>query len=414
MKTKLCFIKEWFKIAFIVSFTNCILFIGAATAQNIGINQPNPDSSAVLDVTSTDKGLLMPRMTTTQRDAITSPAQSLLIYNITTKCFEFWENGVWHSLGCACTPPSAPVATAGSEATAVQIAANWNISSGATGYYLDVATDSGFTSFVTGYDNLNVNNVLTYNVTGLTCGTTYYYRVRAYNTCGFGSNSNTITYSTASCFNCGSSFIDSRDGQTYTTVQIGTQCWMGKNLNIGTIINNTVEQTDDAIFEKYCYDNLTANCTTYGGLYEWAEMVQYYNGATNTSSWSPAPTGNLQGICPAEWHLPTDAEWTTMMTFLGGSSIAGGKIKETGTTHWMSPNTDATNSSGFTALPGGFRYAAVVFGFDNLGGTANFWSCSEGTTSGDAWNYIPAYNWGGINIFSSQKALGYTVRCIKD
>lgn len=495
-------------ICFIVIPNSNFLTIDCV-AQGVGINVENTPAapSAILDVSSTAapfKGLLIPRLSTVQRDLITSPAQALLIYNTTTKCFEFWEDGIWQTMKCAeCTTPSdagtisgtatvcqgqngvvysvpvisgavsyvwsysgvgatiigttnsisinfsssassgnltvigtndcgsgtasaiysitvdsipdSAIATAGTGATSTQITANWNTSTGAIGYSIDVATDLSFANIVTGYDNLNVNNVLSYTITGLSCGTTYYYRIRAYNSCDTSSYSNIITYTTTSCYNCGTPFTDVRDGQSYTTVLIDNKCWMKQNLNIGTMINNTVEATNNGTFEKYCYDNLASNCTTYGGLYEWAEAVQYYNGATNTASWSTAPTGNLQGICPDGWHLPTQAEWISLFDFLGGSSVAGGPMKEAGTAHWNSPNTGATNSSGFTAFGSGFRYAATSFGFDNLKGTANFWSASEGTTpAGQAWNYIPAYNWVGVNLFSSQKALGYSVRCIKD
>ncbi len=97
-------------------------------------------------------------------------------------------------------------------------------------------------------------------------------------------------------------------GDTYHTVLIGAKCWFQENLNVGTRVNANTEQTNNSSIEKYCYSDFDANCTTYGGLYQWGEAVQYQNGATNTSSPSPAFTGNLQGICPAGWHIPTQAE----------------------------------------------------------------------------------------------------------
>ena len=96
---------------------------------------------------------------------------------------------------------------------------------------------------------------------------------------------------------------------------------MAENLNVGTRINGSGSQTNNSTIEKYCYDDNEANCTTYGGLYQWDESMQY----------STMP--GVQGICPTGWHLPTDAEWTTLTTYLGGEGIAGGKKKETGTTH---------------------------------------------------------------------------------
>jgi len=165
----------------------------------VGVGTTTPDVSSILDVSSTTKGFLPPRMTTTQRDAITLPANGLLIFNTTTRCMEFYDNGNWQNMGCSCTMADTPVATASTNIGANQITSNWNISSGATGYYLDVSTLSDFSNLVSGYNNLSVGNVLTYDITGLSCATTYYYRIRAINTCGTTANSNVITAITGSC-----------------------------------------------------------------------------------------------------------------------------------------------------------------------------------------------------------------------
>jgi uncharacterized protein (TIGR02145 family) len=123
----------------------------------------------------------------------------------------------------------------------------------------------------------------------------------------------------------------------YGVVTIGTQTWMEENLNIGTPIPITQEQKDNGIIEKWCYD-----CNTYGGLYNWHEMMNY----------SPADfsvIGITQGICPIGWHIPTFNEWTTLFSYLGGN---GGKLKTTDSL-WQPPNVGATNETGFNALPGG-------------------------------------------------------------
>jgi uncharacterized protein (TIGR02145 family) len=140
-------------------------------------------------------------------------------------------------------------------------------------------------------------------------------------------------------------------------------------------------------------------------------MVQYLNGATNSISWNPVPTGNVQGICPAGWHLPTDAEWTILTNFLGGESCAGGLMKEGGTTHWASPNTSATNLTGFTALPGGGRYLNGAFiNFTNNG---FFGSASESFAS-SAWvRYLFSDN-AGISSYNENKLYGFSVRCLKN
>jgi len=209
---------------------------------------------------------------------------------------------------------------------------------------------------------------------------------------------------------CGDVLIDYRDGQSYNTVLIGGQCWMAENLNIGTMINGSSNQTDNSTIEKYCYDDNTSNCNTYGGLYQWDEMMQYVT------------TEGTQGICPYGWHLPTDAEWCTLENFVDAGTIsctstdwrgidAGGNLKETGTTHWSSPNTGATNSSGFTALPGGVRYPDGSFGALTV--YANFWTSSVDGTS--AWRRYLYYLYAQVRRNTNvTHAYGFSVRCIKD
>jgi hypothetical protein len=174
-------------------------------AQNVSISPTGnaPDNSAALDIRDfTDKGLLIPRLTTAQRNAIPSPANSLLIFNTTTQCFEFYSTTAvsWQTLGCACNPPAAPTANAASGVGTNSFVASWNSISGTCSYFLDVATDAAFTTFVPGYNNLNVGATTSFTVTGLNPNTTYYYRVRAQACCGsFSSNSNTIIVTTSNC-----------------------------------------------------------------------------------------------------------------------------------------------------------------------------------------------------------------------
>ena len=149
---------------------------------------------------------------------------------------------------------------------------------------------------------------------------------------------------------------------------------MKENLNIGTLIENNTNQTDNDVIEKYCYD-----CNTYGGLYMWDEMMQY------------SSTPGVQGICPLGWHLPTDLNWcileqtvdNTIFCYTGDwrGIDGGGKLKETGTIHWTPPNAGATNSSGFTALPGGLIDPG---GYTyNQGNGGYYWTSSESGVS--AW-----------------------------
>ena len=148
----------------------------------------------------------------------------------------------------------------------------------------------------------------------------------------------------------------------------------------------------------------------YGGLYQWAEMVQYYNGVTNSTHWSPLPTGNVQGICPAGWHVPTNDEATVMMTFLGGTT-SGGAMKEAGTTHWKSPNVGATNSYGFTALPAGYSYNGAS---GNILQYGNIWTITKGQLVSDAYYFGAAFNYSTPTNQQSYKTTGYSVRCLKN
>ena len=200
-------------------------------------------------------------------------------------------------------------------------------------------------------------------------------------------------------FVCGTPLTDARDGKTYNTVLIGTQCWFQANLNVGTKVLGSAIQTNNGIIEKYCFNDDENNCRTYGGLYQWGEAMQYMT------------TDGAQGICPAGWHLPTDAEWTTLTDYLGGLSVAGGKMKEVGSTHWALPNVGATNSSGFTALPGGF--SSVNNGFNDFSDHAYLWSSSQ-RDKDYAWYRLLLFNYTGVYQAYNFKEGGYSVRCIKN
>jgi uncharacterized protein (TIGR02145 family) len=207
-----------------------------------------------------------------------------------------------------------------------------------------------------------------------------------------------LIYPDLSSFTCGEPFTDLRDGQIYNTVEIGTQCWMAEDLNIGEMINASNNQSNNSVIEKFCYNNDPANCETYGGIYQWNEMMKYIT------------LQGVQGICPAGWHLPTDEEWTTVTGFLGGESVAGGKMKETGTTHWYPPNTAATNESGFTALPGGGYAAGSFYG---MGSNGYWWSSTE-RSAGHAWKRSMYCGNGSVYRSYSNMGGGFSVRCVRE
>jgi uncharacterized protein (TIGR02145 family) len=244
----------------------------------------------------------------------------------------------------------------------------------------------------------------------LTPETTYYVRAYATNSVGTAYGGElSFTTDVAGAIEWCLPFTDPRNEQTYQTVQIGTQCWMAENLNIGTMKLGNFEQLDDGIIEKYCYDDIEANCVVYGGLYQWNEMMHY------------STTPGVQGICPGGWHIPTDDEWcileqeidpTIDCSSSGWRGLdGGGKLKKTGTAQWNAPNTGATNSSGFTALPGGYR--DFLGAFDNLGDWGYWWSSSQ-IGGGTAWNrYLNA---GSILVgrMDNSKLNGFSVRCVKN
>jgi len=204
------------------------------------------------------------------------------------------------------------------------------------------------------------------------------------------------------------------DGNVYNTITIGKQQWMAENLKTtryadGTAIPLVNNMTDwgalNATDKAYCWYNYNeANKGTYGALYTWAAAI-------NRASSSTANPSNIQGVCPIGWHLPCDAEWTTLTTYLGGESVASGKLKETSTTHWMSPNTAATNETGFTALPGG--NCGSYGTFDDVG-FSGYWWCATEYNSNYAWYQSMQYSDSEVFKNAYVKEVGFSVRCVRN
>jgi uncharacterized protein (TIGR02145 family) len=225
-----------------------------------------------------------------------------------------------------------------------------------------------------------------------------------------------------------SGIVQDIDGNVYKTVRIGSQIWMAENLKtthyangtaIPIVTGNSNWDTLATTSKAYCWydDDIATNADTYGALYTWSATL---NGAGSSSS---SPSG-IQGVCPKGWHVPSDAEWKTLEMYLGMSqSVAdetgergtdeGGKLKETGTTHWQSLNIGATNESGFTALPGGCRRDNGTFEFVGLSGL--WWSSTEGSTD-LAWYRHLYYDYSYVyrSIHSCNKQYGFSVRCLRD
>lgn len=202
-------------------------------------------------------------------------------------------------------------------------------------------------------------------------------------------------------------------GKIYNTILIGTQCWLKENLDVGTITPGDQNQTDNSIIEKYCYNNDPNNSTIYGGLYQWAEAVQYKNGATNITFPSPVFSEPVQGICPPGWHIPSLTEYQTLVKSV--SANGGNALKSIGQ---GIGDGSGTNTSGFSALLGGSRQDDGSF--YGLGVHTYFWSTTESNPS--MVYYMGLYNnGGGINIynggiysFDNTKIGGLYVRCLKD
>ena len=213
-----------------------------------------------------------------------------------------------------------------------------------------------------------------------------------------------VALSLASSWTCGSVLIDSRDAQTYTTVLIGSQCWMRQNLNVGTkiLIASGPQGTSCSSIQKYCYSNSDSNCTTYGGLYEWNQAMC---GST---------TAGAQGICPTGWHVPTHDEFTTLERAVCTSGSCTTDFPfDTTTTGWRGTNegtnlqtVDATHFSGLFA---GRSYSGS---FLNVGSNGYFWSSVQ--SSANAWyRYLNVGN-AQVNRYTYTKAYGFSVRCLKN
>ena len=204
------------------------------------------------------------------------------------------------------------------------------------------------------------------------------------------------------------------DTCTYGTVQIGTQCWMTQNMNIGNIVTGATTQTNNSIMEKYCYGDNASNCVNQGGLYQWNEAMQYYSGTFDSNG---NPTTNVQGVCPSGWHIPTDAQQDTLDQYLKDS----GQTCNAGRSGWDCANActklktssgwDGNNSSGLTDLPAGRREASGG-SFSYQGTIAYLWSSSISGSS--AWHRGLVTGYAAVYRSTDDQALGYSVRCLKN
>ena len=415
---------------------NLFLFSFDSYSQNVGVginitgSLANPKSLLDIDAKgmSPKAGLLVPRMKTTERNDITSPTESLLIYNTDSHCFEAYYNGSWISWACLsnCLLPVPTAPTSGTNIPTInQITWNWNLVNGAKGYRWGTTND---------YSSAIDNGIsTTYTQTGLSSFTNYTLYVWAYNACG--NSAATILTQTTSCAGgietsgCGglTTMTDSRDNNIYNIVQIGTQCWMQQNLNYGTLTTGAIQSSG----QKWCYNGSLSNCTIYGGYYQWA-IVMNGSAACNGCPDAPPCSSPVQGICPAGWHVPSYYEWVFLIQYIcanlsstgncntvfpydyphaevGTGTTEGNSLKQSGLNYWNSPSA-GTNSSGFTAL--GVGYYVSQYGVSNLKNLAGFWTSTESTpgVASDPELFTDSL----IHWSADGEALGFSIRCLKN
>jgi uncharacterized protein (TIGR02145 family) len=402
--------KKTFLLFVALLFTGVIA--NAQTGVAINTTGAQPDNSAMLDVSSTNKGFLLPRMTFEQMKVISSPANGLMVF--CTDCgpdgigsMAFNSNGVWYYFDAVRIIPLPPVQGT-HVSTRTEIVWNWTASAEATGYKWNT-TDN----FETATD---LGNVTTKTETGLDCETNFTKYIWAYNNFGH-SGSATFTQATSVCFVCGEVLTDVRDGKTYNTLQLGTQCWMAQNLNVGIYIFPSDNATDNGTIEKYCYGNSGADCDVYGGLYLWNEMMNY------------TTTAGVQGICPDRWHLPTDEEWTTLTNYVSSQTaylclntstyIAKSLASKTNWTSaiWMDGCSvgrilATNNATGFTGLPGGYRSnGGSLYDINDY---CNWWTSTASISEYHSYYRAMGHLSPTVSRATTSKNEGHSVRCLKD
>ncbi|OQX78941.1 MAG: hypothetical protein B6D61_04400 [Bacteroidetes bacterium 4484_249] len=417
-------------------FVAIILISGINLTAQISINTDGSDAdpTSMLDIKSSDKGLLIPRMTTAEIEAIYLPADGLQVYNTDNGKLYIFVLGDFEWKEVSYTPgniqPNATytIGTGGScDNTVVHgvyyvsvVLKSYNyvtieVNVSTLGQYtLTTDTINGYSFYASGV--FTTAGVQTVDLAGSgipVAEQTDIFTVTANNnggTCSF-----SVTTQVSATFLCGMDFLDPRDGQWYSTVEIGSQCWMAENMNIGVMIDKetggyTNHQTDNGIIEKYCYDNIPDSCDVYGGFYQWNEMMQYVT------------IEGSQGICPTGWHIASDLEWCTLENEVDSGTVScsttgfrgtdvGGNLKEDGINHWNTPNTGATNSSGFSALGAG---SATGYLFDFIGEHCSWWTSTEYNETRAYYRYL--VNWSaqiGQGYYGT-KTGGHNVRCLKN
>jgi uncharacterized protein (TIGR02145 family) len=416
------------KMKFLITSAIGGLFIlyhcGFAFSQNIGINTTGvaPNSSALLDISDSGainiKGLLIPRVTYAQRTdpngglltsgLLPQAAQGLVVYQ-TDAGIE--GEGFYYNTSTTTTPFWVYLSSTGATGA-----------TGPTGTGLQGATGPSGVDGATGPTGVGVQGATGTPGDNGTPGATGASGTNGTNGTNGATGSNYVFSA------CGGNVSDI-DGNSYNTVSIGTQCWMRKNLTTTHYKNNTAitiiaagasgvpgwtGNTTGAYCKYYdaTHTDSTANFNTYGALYNWYAV------------------NNANGLCPSGWHVPSHNEWTTLekavctssadyflypydttTTGYPASGNEGLYLKEAGTVHWTTNSgTIGTNTSGFTALPGGCRH--TVGSFSGVGYAGYWWTATE--SGATAWYRYLNYNYAQVTRFTHTKAYGFSVRCVKD
>ena len=237
------------------------------------------------------------------------------------------------------------------------------------------------------------------DINGLTSGKIYHVRAFATNSVGtaYGLDRSFTTFR--------SDAITDIDGNYYNIITIDSQTWLEENLKTtryrnGDLIGTTTPATLDISAEvtpkyQWAYNGSESNVAAYGRLYTWYAVT------------------DIRNVCPTGWNVPTDAEWDLLLTILGGDDVAGGKLKETGLTHWTTPNTGATNETGFTALPGGARTDFESHTFLAIDTVGVWWNSTESDETLAPIRYMSWNNTGVYRHFRNKEE-GLSVRCLRD
>jgi len=422
-----------------------------ANAQvGIGVSVANIEPSAQLEVKSTNKGLLTPRMNEAQKNAINNPATGLLVYQTDgISGFYYYDGNAWkQGFGSQGATDTASLSMRINAKSSLSDTSLLNLTSrfekklnktdtASLSNRINAKLSKTDTAALSDRINAKLSSTVFPYYPGVQKGHIMVWNGSRWENLNPGTAGQVLkmssdadpvpvwgtvaTTSTTAFSPCGQTITDI-DGNSYNTVLIGSQCWTKENLRVrrynnGTVIgfdavggsggvSSTWQNSTKGLHAIYAHDSVAtpSNLTKYGYLYNW-----YAAKGINTNGTILA--NDTLNICPVGWHVPTDEEWTTLINELGGEFFSGGMMKSRGTSYWNSPNTGATNESGFSALPGGYRGAGGDF--DGIRNSAFFWSSTE-RDNNSAWYRALFWSNSIVNRSSNNKAIGACVRCIKN